>query len=162
MRSLVKPRLMKLGLAAVCAVAAVSAVQAQDGPSSDQKAIEARQAAFKLINFNWEPMTLMLKNQMKFDAALVQKNAARIEALGPMIPDLFATDTRGKAAGVKTRAREGIWGSAADFKAKNDDFMKAVAGLSTAAKSGDEKAFKQAAAAVGKSCGGCHDSFRDK
>jgi cytochrome c556 len=165
MRSLAKSRLIPLSVATICALSAVSAVHGQaagGGPSPDQKSIEARQAAFKLISFNWEPIALMLRNQAKFDAALVQKNTARIEALGPMIPDLFVNDTRGKAAGVKTRAREGIWTSAADFKAKNDDFVKAMANLSSVAKSGDEKAFRTAAAAAGKTCGGCHDTFRDK
>jgi cytochrome c556 len=91
----------------------------------------------------------------------VAKSAARIEALAPMIPELFQHDTR-KASGLKTKAREGIWTNAADFKAKNDDLVKAAANLSAAAKSGDRKAVLQAAGAVGKACGACHDSFRDK
>ena len=126
-------------------------------------AIDRRQAVFDLIEWNFTPtIGAMLKNKMKYDAAVVQKSAARLELLAPMVTEAFATDTRGKAAGVKTRAREGIWTNNADFKAKNDDFIKAVAGLSAAAKGSDEKAFKQAAAAVGKACGACHDSFRDK
>jgi len=49
----------------------------------------------------------------------------------------------------------------ADFKAKNDELVKALAGLSGAAKGGDEKAFRPAAIAVGKACSGCHDNYRD-
>ncbi len=160
MRSLVN----KIGLATLCTLAAVSTATAQDAPVDEaQKAIETRQAVFDVIEWNFTPTVgRMLKNQMKYDAAVVQKSAARLEMLAPMIGEAFAVDTRGKAAGVKTRARDGIWTNNADFKAKNDDFIKAVAGLSAAAKGGDEKAFKQAAAAVGKSCGACHDNFRDK
>jgi cytochrome c556 len=40
--------------------------------------------------------------------------------------------------------------------------VKAAAGLTAAAKGGDKKAVLQAAAAVGKACGACHDNFRDK
>lgn len=152
----------KLGLATLgLLVASVTTVHAQDA-DADAKAIENRQAVFKLIGWSFDPVGKMLKNQMKFDAATVQKSASRLEVLAPMVTEAFAVDTRGKAAGVKTKARDGAWTNAADFKAKNDDFVKAVAGLTAAAKGGDEKAFKQAAAAVGKSCGACHDSFRDK
>ena len=148
----------KLGLATLgLLVASVTTVQAQDA-DADTKAIETRQAVFKLIGWSFDPVGKMLKNQMKYDAATVQKSAARLEVLSPMITEAFAVDTRGKAAGVKTKAREGAWTNAADFKAKNDDLIKAV----TALKSSDEKNFKQAAAAVGKACGACHDSFRDK
>jgi cytochrome c556 len=154
----------KIGIATLCTFAAVAAVNAQDAPVDEaKKAIETRQAVFKLIEWNFTPtIGKMLKNQMKYDAATVQKNAARLEVLAPMISEAFAMDTRGKAAGVKTRARDGIWTSMADFKAKNDNLVKAVAGLSAAAKGNDEKAFKQAAAAVGKACGNCHDDFQDK
>jgi cytochrome c556 len=161
MRSLVKSRLAKFGLAAFCAATLASAVQAQDAPGDEaQKAAELRQAAFKLIGFSFDPVGGMLKNKVPFDAAVVQKSAARIEAIAPMVPELFATDTR--KASVKTKAREGIWTNAADFKAKNDDLLKAAAALSAAAKGGDKKAVMQAAAQVGKACGACHDSFRDK
>jgi cytochrome c556 len=160
MRSLVN----KIGLATLCTLAAVSAASAQDAPVDEaQKAIDTRQAVFKLIEWNFTPTVgKMLKNQMKYDAAVVQKSVARLEVLAPMITESFAVDTRGKAAGAKTKARDGIWTNSADFKAKNDDLIKAIANLSAVAKSGDEKAFKPAAAAVGKACGACHDNFRDK
>jgi cytochrome c556 len=164
MRSLVKTRLVKLGLVTFCALASVSAVHAQDAPAGDEamaKAVENRQAVFKVINWSFDPVAGMLKNKVPFDAAVAAKAASRIEAIGPMITEAFAVDTR-KATGVKTKAREGIWTNAADFKAKNDDLVKAAAGLSAAAKGGDKKAVLQAAAAVGKACGACHDSFRDK
>ncbi len=163
MRSLAKTGLVKLGLATFCALAAASAVHAQDAPSADelaQKAVDLRQSVFKLIGWSFDPVGGMLKNKVPFDAAVVQKSAARLETLAPMIGESFQTDTR--KASVKTKAREAVWANNADFKAKNDDFAKASAALSTAAKGGDKKAVMQAAAAVGKACGACHDSFRDK
>jgi cytochrome c556 len=77
-----------------------------------------------------------------------------------MIPDLFKLDTR--KFQVKTKAREGIWGSMADFTAKADELSKAAAALTTAAKGGDKGATMKAIGAVGKACGNCHDNFRDK
>ena len=135
----------KLGLLTLgLLVASTSIVHAQEADEAT-KAVENRQAVFKLIGWSFDPVGKMLKNQMKYDAATVQKSAGRLEVLSPMITEAFAVDTRGKAAGVKTKAREGAWTNAADFKAKNDDLIKAVAALKTS----DEKSFKQAAAASG-------------
>jgi cytochrome c556 len=165
MRSIANKLAIRFSVAAVCALASVSAVQAQDAaPSGDeaaQKAVELRQSVFKLIGWSFDPVGGMLKNKVAFDAATVQKSAARLEVLAPMINEAFANNTS-KVAGLKTKAREGIWTNNADFKAKNDDLVKASAALSAAAKGGDKKAVLQAAAAVGKACGACHDSFRDK
>jgi cytochrome c556 len=49
-----------------------------------------------------------------------------------------------------------------DFDSKANDLVKAAADLEAAAKSGDEAATKKAAGAVGKTCGACHDQFRNK
>jgi cytochrome c556 len=161
MRTLFRSHLAQLGVATLCALASLSAAHAQDA-SAEQKAVEIRQSIFKLMEWNFAPtIGEMLKNKMKYDAAVVQKTAARLEVLAPMISEAFAVDTH-EAAGLKTRARPGIWTNMADFKAKNDGLVKAVAGLSAAAKGSDEKAFRQAAIAVGKACGACHDDYRDK
>src|SRR5512141_1946954 len=88
MRSLVKPNLMKLGVLALGAFAAVQAVHAQDAGSGDPtlKAVETRQAVFKVINYNSEQFFQMMKNKAPFDASVVQRAAGRIEMLAPMIP----------------------------------------------------------------------------
>ena len=167
MRSLAKTSLVKLGLVTFCALASVQAVHAQDAaaPASPdealQKAVDTRQAVFKLVDFNWQPVAGMMKKKVPFDAAAVQKTADRVAFLAPMIPDVFATDTR-KATNVKTKAREGIWTNAADFKAKSDDLVKAAQAMSAAAKTGDQGATMKAALGVGKACAGCHDNYRDK
>src|SRR3954463_2034782 len=118
MRSVVKPTLVKLGLLALGALATIPAVHAQDAAGSEelQKAVETRQSVFKVINYNSEMFFQMMKNKAPFDAGIVQKAAGRIEVLSPMIPEMFTTDTR-KAGNVKTKARDGIWTNAVDFKA---------------------------------------------
>jgi cytochrome c556 len=155
---------IKLGAAALIWLAPVAVTVAQDAPASPeeqaQQAVDLRQSVFRLIGWNFGPVGGMLKNKVPFDAALAAKNAARIEMLAPMIPEVFASDTH--KFQLKTKAREGIWTNKADFQAKADDLAKAAAALTTAAKGGDKKATMQAAAAVGKACGACHDNFRDK
>ena len=164
MRPVVNSLPIKLGLAAVCALAPVYSALAQDAPASPeeqaQQAVDLRQSLFRLISYSFGPVGGMLKNKVPFDAAVVQKSSARLEQLTPMISEMFQADTRKFT--LKTKAREGIWTNKSEFQGKNDDLVKAVQGLSVAAKSGDKKQFQQAAAAVGKSCGACHDNFRDK
>ena len=169
MRSFVKPQLIKLGLVALSALATVQAVHAQDEPAAApaspeealQKAVTDRQAVFKLISFNSDQVMAMLKKKAPFDATKAALVGTRIEMLAPMIPELFAADTR-KATNVKTKAREGIWTSLPDFKAKSEELAKAAQALTAAAKSGDQGATMKAAVGVGKACSGCHDNFRDK
>ena len=165
MRSLVKTPLVKFGLVALSALAAAQAVHAQDAPATPEdamaKAVTDRQAVFKLIAFNSDQVMAMLKKKAPFDAAKAATVGSRLEMLAPMIPEVFAADTR-KAGNVKTKAREGIWTNAADFKAKADELTKASNGLAAAAKSGDQGATMKAAVAVGKACSGCHDNYRDK
>jgi cytochrome c556 len=156
---------VKLGAVTFLALAPVSLTLAQDsGPGTPeeaaQKAVELRQSLFRVIGFSFGPVGGMLKNKVPFDAAVAAKAGERIEELATIIPDVFNEDTR--KFQVKTKAREGIWTSKADFAAKADDLAKAAAGLTAAAKGGEKKAVLQAAAAVGKACGACHDNFREK
>ena len=156
---------IKLGALVVLALAPISLTFAQDAaPASPeeqaQQAVDLRQSLFRLIGYSFGPVGGMLKNKVPFDAAVAQKSSARLETLAPMIPEVFQNDTR--KFQLKTRAREGIWTNKSDFQGKADDLAKAAAALTTAAKSGDKKATMQAAAAVGKACGACHDNFREK
>ncbi len=160
MRSFVKPNFVKLGLLTLGALATVPAVHAAAGGEAMQKAVDTRQAVFKVINYNSDLFFQMMKKKAPFDAKVVQEAASRIEALSPMIADTFATDTR-NATNVKTRARDGIWTGMADFKAKSEELAKAAAALRAAAATGERGATMKAAGAVGKACSGCHDDYRN-
>jgi cytochrome c556 len=156
---------VKLGAVTFLALAPISLTLAQDsGPASPeeaaQKAVELRQSLFRVIGFSFGPVGGMLKNKVPFDAAVAAKAGARIEELATIIPEVFNEDTR--KFQVKTKAREGIWTNKSDFQSKADGLNKAAAALSTAAKGGDKKSVLQAAAAVGKACGACHDDYREK
>ena len=159
-------RLSRVAVAAALAsMSAVAFSQGAGGPPSPEaqakSAIETRQGLFKLISNQMGPIGGMLRNQREFDAALVAKNAARIQTLADMAPELFMNDTRQFKA-TKTAALDGIWTSQADFKAKADGLSKAAGATADAAKTGDKAATLKAAAEIGKACGACHDNFRAK
>lgn len=154
-------RVSKLGLAALCSVAAVSVVIAQNGPMTPeqqaQNAVKLRKAVFDVQAFSFGPVGAMLKGA-PFNAEAVTTAAKRIQMTASMIPDVFRFDTR--KFNVETRAREGIWTNMADFKQKAMDLQTAAQNLEAAAANGPD-ATKQAARAVGKACSGCHDQFRN-
>jgi cytochrome c556 len=151
--------------AALCAVSAVSLAQAAAAPPSPEQvakgAIETRQGLFKVMSAQMGPIAGLLRNQGEFNAAVVGRNAARIQTLSEILPELFANDTRQFKA-TKTIALDGIWNSQADFKVKAEALTKAAAGVVAAAKTGDKAATQKAAAEIGKACGSCHDSYRAK
>jgi cytochrome c556 len=124
-----------------------------------QAAVLTRQGLFKVQGFVFGPVGGMLRGG-KFDAAVAEKAAQRLQVTGGLIPELFAQDTH--TFTIPTKAREGIWTNKSDFDAKANDLVKAATDLEAAAKTGDEAATKKAAAGVGKACGACHDQFRDK
>jgi cytochrome c556 len=164
-------RLTRIGVAVALAAATTLAIsQAPPGaggpggppnPEAQAKtAIEARQAVFKLINNQMAPLGGMNRpNAPAPDLAVVARNAARIQMLADMIPDLFTANTTA-ATTTKTRALPGIWTGAADFKAKADALTKAAGAVADAAKKGDATAAKAAAGEIGKACGACHDTYR--
>jgi len=155
----------KSSLIALCALAPAAAVLAQDAPQTPEQQAEqvvlTRQGLLKVMGHYMAPLGAMLKNKMPFDAATAGKSATHIAELGSMIPDVFATDVRGKTS-VKTKAQDGIWTNQADFKAKADDLVKAAQALQEAAKGGEKGPTLKAAGAVGKACGACHDNYRNK
>jgi cytochrome c556 len=158
--------LSRVGVAAaLAAMSAVAVSQGAGGPPNPEaqakSAIEARQGLFKVINSQMGPIGGMLRNQREFDAALVAKNATRIQTLAEIIPELHGLDTR-QFKTIKTGALEGIWASQADFKAKADALAKAAGDTATVAKTGDKANTLKAAAEIGKACGACHDNFRAK
>ena len=156
-------RLISIGLTAALSVAVAHAAEpAQRSPEDIAKsAIETRQGLFKVIAAVNGPVGGMQRGQVNFDAAVVEKAASRLVTLGGIIPDLFQNDTR-KFTSVKTAAQDGIWNSQADFKAKADELVKAATEVVAVSKGGDKAATLKAAGAIGKACGGCHDSYRVK
>ncbi len=157
-------RFSTLGFAALCSVAAVSIAIAQSGPMTPQQRAQAavltRQGLFLVQSFAFGPVAAMLKGA-PFNAQAAETAAKRIEMTSSMIPDVFKANTS-SVTGLKTRALDGIWTNTADFDQKAHDLNQAASSLEMAAMSGDKGMTMQAAVAVGKACGACHDEFRAK
>ena len=114
---------------------------------------EAIGKAFKTINDQ-------LKSA-KPDTARVSGAAAKINGYAPQIPTWFPAGT-GKQDGIKTHALAEIWREPAAFRKAAGTMAAAAAALNAAAPSGDAERTRAAAQALGKTCKGCHDRFREE
>lgn len=122
--------------------------------------VKQRQAAMTLQGKYFGPLGGMAQGRVPFDAKVVQRNADYLATLTQMPWDGFDPST--KDVTVKTAALQEIWSNPSKFKQAAERLQSEVGKLQSVAKGGDEGAIKAQIGAVGKSCGGCHDSFRQK
>jgi cytochrome c556 len=120
--------------------------------------VKQRQAAMTLQGKYFGPMVAMAQGKVPFKADVVAYNASLLDALSRMPWDGFAEGTKD----VKSAALPAVWSNAAGFKTAQDNFHNAVQTLVSASKGSDEGATKAAILGVGKTCGGCHNDFREK
>jgi cytochrome c556 len=135
---------------------------AAPGPNSARQVIEVRKAVFTLIGNNFKPIGETLQGKVQYDAAAIQKRAARVvflaDFIGEAFPDVSNTGL------PDTKAKPEIWSDRAGFEKKLGEFREhaaALAKVSLTEKTASD-AFKTAAAAVGQDCKGCHEAYKVK
>ena len=147
--------------ATALSLALATSISAEEGPTPEQQAATAtenRQAVFKLLGVNIGPIVGMARGA-PFDAAVAERNATRMAALAPMIPELFAAmDTR--SFDVDTEALPAIWENPDDFAAKAAALQEAATAFAATAAGGDQAATLGGLRNLGGTCGNCHDSYR--
>ena len=143
-------------LAAGLAVALVSgSALAQMKPET---MVKQRQAVMTLQGKYWGPMAGMMQGKVPYDAKIVQRNAGFLDNLSRMPWDGFDGATKD----VKSAALPAVFTDTAKFAEAADRLQNEASKLYAVSRSGDEAAVKAQMGAVGKSCGGCHESFRQK
>ena len=150
-----KSRLYTAGIAVAFGLSAAIATGAH-AQGKPETLVKQREAAMTLLGKYWGPLNAMRQGKVPFNAEVVSRNAAYLDALSQMPWDGFNASTKD----VKSRALPAVYDDAAKFKQAQDS-LRAAVGKLVAAK-GDEGAFKAAAGEVGKACGGCHENFRSK
>ncbi|MSR11145.1 MAG: cytochrome c [Gammaproteobacteria bacterium] len=138
-------------------------VSAQDAPPPTPEEVAAaaadtRQALFKLLRHNLGPIAGMARGA-PFDAAIAERNARRIAAIAPMIPELLTPDTRG--FDLETEALNKIWeGNLEDIGVKAQALVDAANTFAGIAAAGDMAATLGAFRSLGGACANCHDVYR--
>ena len=137
------------------------ATNAQDPTPEQQaqRAAETRQSVFKLFAFNLGTISGMARGTVEFDAEIAERNARRIAAMAPMIPELFAAmDTR--EYDVETEALPVIWEQFDLFQERAQALVDGANTFAEVASGGDRMATLGAIRAFGANCGNCHENFR--
>lgn len=158
---------MKRSLILVSALTVLSSsllfsISAQDAPPTPEQvaaaAADTRQSLFKILRFNLGPIAGMARGA-PFDAAIAERNARRIAALAPMIPEVLAQDTRG--FDLETEALDVIWeDNLDDIAVKAQALIDAANTFAGIAAGGDPAATIGAFRALGGACANCHDTYR--
>jgi cytochrome c556 len=147
---------------AACVLTLATSVAIADTAKSEKHANQStklRHAVFTMLGANMGTLGGMAKGKIPFDAKVIEKNATRINQLSLMIDDYTKTDT--STYKVKTEASPKVWTERSAFETRIHDLTLASAKLVKASTSGDESAIKAAIGGVGKTCGGCHDNFKE-
>lgn len=151
-----------IGLLVISAsgVISVSAQQAEPTPEElAAQAADTRQSLFKLLRYNLNMISGMARGTVPFDAAIAERNANRIAELAPMIPELFATDTR--TYNIETEALPIIWDRMDEFTEKANNLVNAANTFAATARGGERNAILGGIRAFGGACGNCHETFRE-
>ena len=120
--------------------------------------VKQRQSAMTLQGKYFGPLAGMAQGKAPYDAKIVARNAEFLGALSQMPWDGFSPAT----ADVKSAALPEVYKDPAKFKSAQELLQTNVGKLVAVAKGGNEADVKAAIGAVGKSCGGCHENFRQK
>lgn len=120
--------------------------------------VKQRQAAMTLIGKYFGPLGGMAQGKVPFNKEVVARNAELLVPLSKMPWDGFDPST----ANVKSAAKPELFKEMDKVKAGAEKMQSEIAKLASLAQSGDEAAVKSQIGAVGKTCGGCHDAYREK
>jgi cytochrome c556 len=120
--------------------------------------VKQRQAAMTLQGKYFYPIRAMAQGKTTYDPAVVSRNVTYLDSLARMPWDGFTPATKD----LKTQATPAVFTDTAKFKDGQDKFQAEVTRLVEVTRKGDEASIKSQILAVDKSCGSCHDSFREK
>lgn len=148
-RPLWKALAVALGVA--CAVPATSQVR-------PDVLVKQRQAAMTLQGkYFYGHLRPTAQGKIAYDAALVARNVGYLDALARMPWDGFTPATKD----VKSRTLPAAFSDTAKYKEAQDRFTTEVTRLAELTRKGDEASIKTQILAVDKTCGACHDNFRE-
>jgi len=146
----------KLTWLSAAALVLATGTAVADGSKDPVKAqIEYRQALFTMVGAHMHKMGAVMKGEAKYDAEAITKSANVLAALAPVAPQGFELKSVSKGSEAKAE----IWKNKDKFDEMMAKFATVTADL--AANAGTEDGFKNSFGAVGKTCKGCHDDFKE-
>jgi cytochrome c556 len=123
-----------------------------------ERALDYRQGAMNVFNWNMKSMGDMMKGKKPYDAIMFARHADDLAKAASL--DLLAGFPPDSDQG-ETDARPDIWLDFEDFSKKLADLRDASQALRKAVASGDKAAIGDALGKTGKRCKACHESYKD-
>ena len=152
--------LIFVGAATVMAQTPPAPGAAPAGPTPAERAIEYRQAVYKVVAGNFGPLSQVAQGKAEFKSESATKQATRLSQIATFVGDAYPDISKEG----KTRALPAIWTNRKEFDQIVADFATHTKTLAdvveNSSSAGDE--LKAAVAAVGNDCKACHDKFRSK
>ena len=129
--------------------------------AAQQDTVDQVQTLMKGNGRNAGAVGAIMKGEKPYDQATVDTALAQFEDTAKKLPALFPDGAKGlKPATGDYSSSPKIWEDKAGFAAKIESFAKVV--TEAKAKIKDLDSLKATVPAIGKECGGCHETFRLK
>ena len=151
-------RTLMMTAAAACAFG--GAAVAQDANKAAQMAHQVREAHMTLYAANLGPMGAMAKGEMEFDGELAAALAGNIASLARLTEYNYWVEGSDSESLEDSRALPAAFNNLDDIKSDMAELAQKADALQAAAGQGKE-AFVPAFQEVGKTCGGCHEEYRE-
>ena len=146
------------GMAAVVALALGVAAGVVFAQAKPETLVKQRQSVMTLQGKYFGPMAAMAQGKAPYNADIIRRNAAFLDNLSRMPWDGFDPSTKD----LKSAALPAVYEQPDKFKEAGSRLENEAHKLYEVSRSGDEGAVKAQIGAVGKACGGCDESFRQK
>jgi cytochrome c556 len=127
---------------------------------AQQDVVKQTQSVMKGNGKNAGALAAMVKGEKPYDQATVDTALAQFEDTAKKLPTLFPESTKGLKPEGDYSPSPKIWEDKAGFDAKIASFAKVVSEAKPKIK--DIDTLKANFPAIGKECGGCHETFRLK
>ena len=105
-------------------------------------------------------MSAMVKGEKPYDQATVDSALAQFEDTAKKLPNLFPASAKGVKLDGDYSTSPKVWEDKAGFDARIASFAKIVSEAKGKIK--DLDSLKANMPAIGKECGGCHETYRVK
>ncbi|RXH31761.1 MULTISPECIES: cytochrome c [Bradyrhizobium] len=127
---------------------------------AEQDSVKEAQTLMKGNGKNAGAMSAMVKGEKPYHQATVDSALAQFEDTAKKLPNLFPAGAKGLKFDGDYSTSPKIWEDKAGFEAKIASFAKVV--REAKGKIKDLDSLKANLPAIGKECGGCHETYRVK
>src|SRR3954463_7639264 len=106
------------GASLLLSLVAIAAAQTPPQPTPAERAIEYRQAVYKIVAGNFGPLSQVAQGKAEFKSESATKQAARLSQIATFVADAFPDISKEG----KTRALPAIWSNRKEFDQIVQDF----------------------------------------